>query len=129
MSAVPAGNKALIIGIVLLAGMATARAAPFCVVVQGLPDECVYVDAAECSSRAARLHGRCGLNPAAPAPLREGHEAYCLVQSSVALSCLYADIAACEHDGNRSNGACVEAPKAMPGATDPFQQIRPFGAP
>lgn len=129
MSAVGAGNKASVATLVLLAGMTAARAAPFCIVVQGLPDECSYVDAAECSSRAARLHGRCGLNPTASAPPQEGHEAYCLVQSSVALSCLYPDVAACEHDSNRSNGACVEAPKPMPGTVDPFQQIRPFGAP
>lgn len=129
MSVLPPGNKAWLVGLVLLAGMATARAAPFCIVVQGLPDECSYVDASECSSRAARLHGRCGLNPTAAALPQEGHEAYCLVQSSAALSCLYPDVAACEHDSNRSNGACVEAPKATPGAVDPFQQIRPFGAP
>ena len=129
MSLVAAGNKGLMVAAMVLAGVAQAWTAPFCVVVQGLPDECVYVDASECSSRAARLHGRCGLNPGAAALPTEGHEAYCLVQSSVALSCLYADVAACEHESNRTNGACVEAPKAVGGAVDPFQQIRPFGAP
>ncbi len=120
----------------LLAGGA-ARAAPFCVVVAGLPDECLYVDATACNSRAARLHGRCGLNPDAPALPREGGEPFCEVESSAMLSCLYPDAAHCAEQSARDGTACVEAPATSPASggtrqagqpTDPYRQIRPYGS-
>lgn len=108
-----------------------AVAAPFCVVVAGLPDECLYVDATDCGKRAARLHGRCGLNPAAPPLPHEGGEAFCEVQSSAMLSCLFPDAAHCAEQSARDGAACVEAPVDTPApaprTSDPFQQIRPYG--
>lgn len=118
----------MLLGGLLLAG--PAAAAPFCVKVTGVPDQCLYVDPVSCQREASRLGGRCTTNaremaaPVAALP-------YCLVQAGNAVSCVYPAHADCETDARRQGGTCV-ASKSPPGPApvqrpgqDPFAVTRP----
>lgn len=102
-----------------------AQAAPFCVQVSGIPDQCLYVDPAQCQREATRQGGRCGLNPAesvtplSPVP-------YCLVMAGNQVSCLYPDRSHCDADAVRQGGACVAAIPPAPLAPAPAAGADPY---
>lgn len=106
-------------------------AAPYCVQVTGIPDQCLYVDPGMCQSEAQRQRGQCVANVnEVRAPPRS--QAFCLVQSGNVLSCIYPDRADCDKDSARLKGACMPAlpgtsglPSPPPGV-DAFQVQRPY---
>ncbi|HMA49204.1 MAG TPA: hypothetical protein VKP60_05585 [Magnetospirillaceae bacterium] len=106
-------------------------AAPFCVQVTGIPDQCLYVDPGQCQNEAQRQKGQCIANAAEiKAPPRA--QAFCLVTSGSVLSCIYPDRADCDKDSARLKGACMpalptpsEVPAPPPGV-DPYQVKRPY---
>ena len=118
-------------GFSLLFG-AQAIAAPFCVQVTGIPDQCLYVDPAQCQNEALRQKGQCIANAAeVKAPPRA--QAFCLVQSGNVLSCIYPDRADCDRDSRIMKGACMPAlpgtsglPTAPPPGEDPYAVKRPY---
>ena len=106
-------------------------AAPFCVQVTGIPDQCLYVDPAACQAEALRQKGQCAANPnEVKAP--PGAQPFCLVQSGVMLSCIYPDRADCDRDSKTMKGACMPAlpgPQGVPApapGVDPYQVQRPY---
>ena len=106
-------------------------AAPYCVDVTGIPQQCLYVDPAQCQQDAQRQRGQCVANPnEVQAPPRS--QAFCLVQSGNVLSCIYPDRADCDRDSVRLKGACMPAlpvqPEGAPLApgVDPYQVKRPY---
>lgn len=107
-----------------------ALAAPFCVKVTGLPDQCLYVDPAACQREANRAGGRCTTNAREmPAPVAA--LPYCLAQPGNVMSCVYPAFADCDLDARRRGGTCVAsqspkgpAPVQRPGQ-DPFAVTRP----
>lgn len=120
--------------VVLLAGgwlmAAPAAAAPFCVKVTGVPDQCLYVDPVSCQREATRAGGRCTTNarefeaPVSALP-------YCLARAGNVMSCVYSAHADCETDARRLGGTCVAskrpagpAPVQRPGQ-DPYALTRP----
>lgn len=108
-----------------------ALAAPFCVQVTGIPDQCIYVDPGACQNEALRQRGQCIANAEeVKAPPRS--QAFCLVQSGNVLSCIYPDREDCDKDSARMKGACMPAmpgtsglPSPPPGV-DPYQVKRPY---
>lgn len=122
---------AILAGGLLLAGLVpAAAAAPFCVKVTGIPDQCLYVDPTACQKEANRAGGRCITNdrefqrPVAALP-------YCLARAGNVMSCVYPAHADCETDAKRLGGTCVASRRSSrpssvkePGA-DPFAVTRP----
>jgi len=110
---------------------APVLAAPYCVDVTGIPQQCLYVDPAQCQAEALRQKGECVANSAeVKAPPRA--QAFCLVQSGNVLSCIYPDRADCDRDSKTLKGACMpalptpqEVPAPPPGV-DPYQVKRPY---
>jgi hypothetical protein len=110
---------------------AQSVAAPFCVQVTGIPDQCLYVDPAACQAEAQRQKGQCVANAAEiKAPPRA--QSFCLVQAGNVLSCIYPDRADCDRDSKAMKGACMpalpgpqEVPAPPPGV-DPYQVQRPY---
>jgi hypothetical protein len=93
----------------MLGGTSAALAAPFCVNVTGIPQQCLYVDAANCQREASRLGGRCTANPAElMTPVSAAR--YCLALGGGIMSCVYPAYADCETDAGRLGGACIATP-------------------
>src|ERR1700761_1643623 len=83
-----------------------ALAAPFCVDVTGLPQQCYYVDPALCQADAQRQRGQCVANAnEVRTPPRS--QAFCLITAGNAMSCTYPDRADCDNDSRRLKGACI----------------------
>ncbi len=103
-----------------------AMASPFCVAVQGLPDQCIFADGASCQRRASQLNGVCIANSleVTPAP---GPGQFCLVIGNQAMQCVYPDRVSCEADAARRHTACVQT-TGQPGSStiDPFAIRRPY---
>jgi hypothetical protein len=100
-------------------------AAPFCVSVQGLPDQCIYVDGSECQSRATQLGGVCIANAAAI--VRQfGTSQFCIVTETGTALCAYADRNSCTADALRRHDACIEAVRPGNNTIDPFAIRRPY---
>jgi len=110
---------------------AHAMAAPFCVDVTGLPQQCLYVDPNQCRTEAARQGGQCIANVnEVKTPSRA--QAFCLVTAGNAMSCTYPDRADCDRDSVRLKGACIPSnssdptiPSPAPGV-DEYQVTRPY---
>ncbi len=110
---------------------ANALAAPFCVDVTGLPQQCLYVDPNACRAEATRQRGQCVANPnEVQTPLRA--QAFCLVTAGNTMSCTYPDRADCDRDSVRLKGACIPSnssdptiPAPAPGV-DEYQVKRPY---
>ena len=109
---------------VLVAGQAAA--APFCVQVEGLPLQCLFVDPGQCRQEADRQGGICAANPAeftTPA----GGMPFCTVESGNVSTCMYPDRASCDTEGRQRGGACIEAvPAKPPIQPNPYQIRLPY---
>ena len=109
-----------------------ALAAPFCVDVTGLPQQCYYVDPTQCQAEAHRQNGQCIANAnEIKTPPRS--QAFCLITTGNAMSCTYPDRADCESDSSRLRGACIPSlntpdanTPAPPPGVDPYQVKRPY---
>ena len=104
---------------------APAVAAPFCVTVQGLPDQCAYADGAECQRRATQLGGICTAN-AKEIATPPGPGSFCLAAGGHVVACNYADRQSCETDAARQHTACIPATAPPGAAVDPFAPRRPY---
>jgi hypothetical protein len=104
---------------------APAVGAPFCVTVQGLPDQCVYVDGAECQRRALQLGGICSAN-AKEIKTPPGPGAFCLAAGGQAVACNYVDRQSCQEDALRQHTACIQATAPPSVSVDPFAVRRPY---
>ena len=110
---------------------AGAAAAPFCVDVTGLPQQCLFVDPNSCRTEATRQGGQCVANAnELQTPPRS--QAFCMVTAGNAMSCTYPDRADCDRDSVRLKGVCVPSnnpdatiPAPAPGV-DPYQVKRPY---
>ena len=86
---------------------ASVQAAPFCTEVTGIPSECIYVDAKECSVRATQLGGRCVANPA-ELKVPAGAGRFCLVDSNRSVLCAYPDYDSCQDEAQRRGEVCLD---------------------
>lgn len=82
-----------------------AIAAPFCVKVQGIREDCIYDDTSSCKTRAAQLSGICIVNTS-EITMATGREKFCLVDSSRMPQCVYADRSGCEA-AQRNESVCI----------------------
>ena len=113
----------------LLALPVPAIAAPFCVVSESVPAQCIYYDAGLCRQAAGQLAaGECVVNQK-EVRLTPSIGAYCLVTSTRASLCIYSDLDACSKEANRQNATCTVA-AVRPGTpgVDPFALTRPGNA-
>jgi hypothetical protein len=122
-----ARRLAVCVALMLLAGAVRlpAYAEPFCVTVQGLPDQCIYADAAACQRRAFQLGGICAAN-AAQIVTPPGPGKFCLAEGGRAVSCVYADRNTCIADALRRRTACIAATAPPEPGVDPFAVRRPY---
>jgi hypothetical protein len=120
-------RMARVAAVVAVALLATtpAFAAPFCVTVQGLPDQCIYADSGECGKRANQLGGICTAN-AQQVTTPPGPGSFCLAEGGRVVQCLYADRDSCTADAQRRHGACIPASTPPQGSVDPFAPRRPY---
>ena len=103
---------------------APAGAAPFCVAQQGIPNQCLYFDPAECKLRAQQLGGNCAANPGEVATTNASTTSpYCITGPNYS-SCKFIDRGACEAEAARMGVACVEGTTPPAGATpDPYRDL------
>jgi hypothetical protein len=122
-----AWRPAMCVAVVLLTGAVPvpALAEAFCVTVQGLPDQCIYADAAECQRRAFQLGGVCTAN-ATTIVTPPGPGKFCLAEGGRAVACVYADRNTCIADAQRRHTACIPATAPPEGGVDPFAVRRPY---
>ncbi len=108
----------------ILSGAAgQAFAAPFCLQSQTIPPQCMYYDAAECQTDAARQNGVCSANPQ-EFTLQPNIGQYCLATSYGVAFCVYPDRATCMADAVRQHAACTAAPNVAPGKSpDPYSAV------
>ncbi len=105
-----------------------AIAAPFCVVTQAVPPQCIFFDAGLCQQRANQLSGECTVNPK-EVRLTPSIGHYCLVTSGMASQCIYADMNTCDREAAHQQGACIIAPERPESPkADPFALTRPGNA-
>jgi hypothetical protein len=124
--AAPARLPALFLALLAIPALAMpAWAAPFCVTVQGLPDQCIYVDGAECGRRATQLGGICTAN-GAEIRTPPGPGLFCLAEGGHAVACVYADRDTCNAEARRRKSTCIPASAPPSGSVDPFAPQRPY---
>lgn len=101
-----------------------AAAAPYCVQLQGMAAQCLYVDGNECRQRAQQLGGSCGVNPAELSLPTGGQFPYCISGAGYS-SCKFADRGSCEAEARNLRATCVESfangPKSAP--PDPYRDL------
>ena len=99
-----------------------AIAAPYCMAIQGLTTQCLYVDANQCRIDAARHAGSCVANPAEITLPEAGNFPYCIVGAGYA-TCKFIDQGSCETEAKRRGGACVQsfAASGKNSAPDPYR--------
>jgi hypothetical protein len=102
-----------------------AVAAPYCVAVQGLPDQCIFVDGQLCEARASQLGGVCKSNPD-DIVAQSGPGQFCLVIGGQATLCIFPDRNSCQEEAIRRHSACVHAAAPPQQAVDPFAIRRPY---
>ena len=105
---------------------AHAQALPYCVSLIGVPDQCIYADAGECQTQAARQGGICKVNNAAEIANQTGSGQFCLVVSGQASLCLYPDRTSCQAEAIRRHAGCVESGSPNQVDIDPFANRRPY---
>jgi hypothetical protein len=106
-------------------------AAPFCVDVTGLPQQCLFVDPNSCRTEATRQGGQCVANSnELTTPPRS--QAFCMVTAGNVMSCTYPDRADCDREARQLRGACIPSNNAdttIPApasGVDPYQVKRPY---
>jgi hypothetical protein len=102
----------LIVTIVGLLGSAAAVAGPFCVVIEGMPANCRFLDEASCAQAAVTANGGCVKKDAlgttlSVAPRDAG---YCLVGHGDA-KCYYFDPQSCARAAQIEGGTCLTRPR------------------
>jgi hypothetical protein len=102
-----------------------AAASPFCVQVQGLPNQCIYVDGAECQRRAGQMGGICIANEK-EIKTPPGPGTFCLAAGGHVVACNYADRQSCNNDAARQHTACIPATTPPGVSVDPFAVQRPY---
>ncbi len=116
----------VVAGAVALATLAgPAGAAPYCVAQQGITNQCLYFDPAECKLRASQLGGSCAANPTELSlPTTNPTFPYCVSGPGYS-ACKFADRGACEAEAARLGVGCVEgsAPAAANAAPDPYRDL------
>ena len=106
-----------------------AIAAPFCVMTEAVPPQCIFFDAGLCQQRANQLSGgECTVNPK-EVRLTPSIGHYCLVTSVRASLCIYPDLDTCQKEAAHQQAACIIAPARPESPTaDPFALTRPGNA-
>ncbi len=108
-------SKTIYVTAFLLACLAAfaVRAAPFCVSVTGLPDQCQYYDTSECLARATQLGGICTINRI-EVKVVPGAGRFCVIDSYRVASCSYPDRDSCTSDASRKGAICFDSlPEGM----------------
>ncbi|MCH2546730.1 MAG: DUF3551 domain-containing protein [Alphaproteobacteria bacterium] len=98
---------AVLITLLTTLSSSVATAAPFCLKIQGIAEECTYFDATQCRQRATKLKALCIAN------MKEvyrvtGDGRYCRVDSLHTALCLYADRRSCESEASKAGGTCID---------------------
>ena len=96
----------------------SALAAPFCLVTQNVPPQCIYFDPNDCRREADHQRGLCEVNPQEVA-LTPGIGTYCVVTASQVSLCEYQDYTTCVRAATREGGICAAAPVPTIGNAPP----------
>ena len=111
-------------GIAVTLLVTPAMSAPYCIELQGITSQCLYVDANSCRLRAQQLGGSCSVNPAEITLPSVGAFPYCISGPGYA-SCKFADRGSCEAEASRVGASCVEsfAAAAASAPPDPYRDL------
>lgn len=101
-----------------------AMAAPYCVAIQGLTTQCLYVDANECRIEAGRHGGSCVTNPAEVTLPQATNFPYCVTGAGYA-ECKFIDQGSCNAEAAQRGGACVQsfAATGKNSPPDPYRDL------
>ncbi len=106
----------LIVTVLAMLGSAAAVAGPYCLVVEGMPANCRFLDQASCAQAAVTAGGGCvdkgaplglGTQLSAAGPKDAG---YCLVGHGDA-KCYYFDAQSCAKAAQFEGGTCLTRPR------------------
>ena len=103
----------------VLIGSHCAMAAPFCLTNLSVPPQCMYYDANQCSTEAARQGSWCVPNPS-QTQVGTGSGQYCLITSQGASQCVYLDRSTCAAEATRQHGVCYHDEARAAGTPDPY---------
>lgn len=90
------------------------QAAPFCVEVQGVAEECWYHDIGLCRQDAAQKEGECTANRE-EVDIHENAEAFCAIDSSLVPVCAFPSEESCSQSVVGTNRICFESEKTRNG--------------
>ena len=104
--------KVIVAGIGLL-GSAAAFAGGYCLVVQGMPANCRFIDEQSCARAAVEQKGGCVSNNtgqlASAVNVSPDHSRYCLI-SGGSPKCWFFDAQSCAKAAQESGGSCLTRP-------------------
>jgi hypothetical protein len=103
----------------LLIGPSIALGAPFCMTNLSVPPQCMYYDAHQCQTQAARQGMYCVPNPNETRP-GVGSGQYCLITAPGVSFCNYVDRDTCATEAARQHGVCYHDEARATGAPDPY---------
>ena len=106
--------RVILIGLIWVGLVSSARAAPFCVAVTGLAPQCIYVDGNECQAQAARQNAACVPNPQDQSVPTSRVGDYCVILSAGGTRCGYADQNVCSRDALQQKGVCAKSADSTP---------------
>ena len=111
-------------GVAGLALVATpAVAAPYCINIQGITEQCLYFDANECRIQAQRAGGSCDVNPTEVTLPSAGTYPYCVVGAGYS-ACKFVDRGSCDAEARRLKANCVQSFTASASAPpDPYRDL------
>jgi hypothetical protein len=106
----------------MLLGLATARAAPYCLVGFGLPPQCIYADVALCRREALKTtNSVCSVNTAEVRLPTTPAGRFCLVVNGPVVQCMYPDRRTCDAEAALRSGICSDTQVGRPDV-DIFRQ-------
>ena len=101
---------------------ATGHAAPYCLTIVGLPNQCIYADVADCRREAQHQRGVCNVNKREVELPKIPAGRFCLVTNGPAIQCSYADRRTCEAEATRRSAICADSAPAGTPDVDIFRQ-------
>lgn len=111
--------RLLFIAILAVFFSSSANAAPFCMEINGLPDECIYYDPDLCLARARTQNGICSPN-SREIRFDGGAGSYCLVLSGGSAECHYTDFRSCQQVARNNKALCERNPRRRQ-PSEPFK--------
>jgi hypothetical protein len=97
---------------VLICAPHSARSAPFCIEMEGVPQQCLYFDTKQCWQDAKKQRARCAVN-VAELKNSETDNSICMEDSARQPVCGYQNLESCQGEASKRNAVCFQSTKAV----------------